>query len=70
MSEPTINVELTLDETGFLCNTLMRQFFMSGGVAAQPKWAIELYTKLATANDKLMYPDVATDESRSYGPRR
>ena len=70
MSEPTINVELNLNETGTLCHLLMQTFLRSGGTSNQPSWAIELYTKLATANDKLMYPDVATDESRSYGPRR
>jgi hypothetical protein len=57
VSEKTTNVELDLNESGTLCNLLMRAILQSGGTASQPPWVIDLYTKLATANDKLMYLD-------------
>lgn len=53
MTEPTTPVELTLQESGTLCNILLQQILKSGGTDNQPTWVIELYTKLAVASDKL-----------------
>ena len=53
MTEPTTPVELTLQESGTLCNILMRTILAAGGTEKQPAWVMELYTKLAVANDKL-----------------
>lgn len=53
MAEPTVPVELTFNESGTLCSILMQQILKSGGTEAQPVWVLELYTKLAIANDKL-----------------
>lgn len=52
--EPTRSIELTLMETGVLCNVLMLAFHNAGGVEKQPAWLLELYEKLAHANDILM----------------
>lgn len=53
MSEKTEPVHLTFNESGTLCHLLMRGIVDSGGTTKQPEWVIELYTKLAVANDKL-----------------
>lgn len=53
MDEPTVSLELNLNETGTLCNILMRTILAAGGTEKQPAWVMELYTKLAVANDKL-----------------
>lgn len=54
--EPTSTIELTLNESGTLCNLLMRSILDAGGTSKQPQWVLDLYTKLAVANDKLRYP--------------
>lgn len=54
MKEPTVKVPLTLEESGTLCHILMGTFLSSGGINKQPEWALDLYQKLAKANDKLM----------------
>ena len=57
MSEPTSTVELTLVESGTLCSLLMQSILNAGGTSNQPAWVLDLYTKLAVANDKLRYPE-------------
>ncbi len=52
--EKKARVELTLMESGTLCHLLMFNFMQNGGTDKQPKWALELYRKLAHANDRLM----------------
>ena len=52
-NEPTEPVESTLSESGTLCQLLMESILKSGGTASVPAWVLELYTKLAIANDKL-----------------
>lgn len=53
MPEPTTPVELNLNESGTLCHLLMQSILAAGGTEKQPAWVLELYTKLAVANDKL-----------------
>ena len=53
MTEPTVSLELNLNETGTLCHILMARILDAGGTENQPAWVLELYTKLAVANDKL-----------------
>lgn len=60
-ADPTATVELNLNESGTLCHVLMRAILASGGTEKQPQWIIDLYTKLAVANDKLRYPDENPD---------
>jgi hypothetical protein len=52
-SEPKVIVKLNLNESGTLCNMMMRAFATSGGYENQPVWVQVLYTKLANANDRL-----------------
>jgi hypothetical protein len=52
-TEPTAPIELTLQESGTLCNILLQQILKTGGPEKQPPWVVQLYTKLAVANDKL-----------------
>ena len=52
--EKCIPVKLTLMESGTLCHVLMDKFLACGGLEAQPPWVIQLYEKIAVANDKLM----------------
>ena len=49
-----VKVGLSLMESGTLCHLLMRSINESGGPGSQPEWVIDLYEKLAKANDKLM----------------
>jgi hypothetical protein len=54
------SVELTLNDTGFLCNMMQQAFEGSGlprapdGRPIIPLALHELYVKLATANDEMM----------------
>lgn len=50
--EKTVNVALTFNESGILCNTLMKAINMSGGLSTVPPYILNLYQKLADANDK------------------
>ena len=47
-----VTVELTFNESGILCNTLMQAINMSGGLSKVPAYILNLYQKLADANDK------------------
>ena len=47
-----VTVELTFDESGILCNTLMKAINMSVGLSKVPPYILNLYQKLADANDK------------------
>lgn len=61
-----VTVELTFDESGILCNTLMRSINMSGGFDKVPIYICNLYKKLADANDKARELERASNaESRS-----
>ena len=48
-------VKLNLQESGTLCHLLMANFILHGGPSNQPQWALDLYAKLAEANDKAMF---------------
>ena len=50
--ESLVTVELTFNESGILCNTLMQAINMSGGLSKVPAYILNLYQKLADANDK------------------
>lgn len=50
-TEPKVMVRLTLNESGLLCNLMMKEF--TGREV--PQWMINLYEKLTKANDKLMF---------------
>lgn len=50
-AEKTVTVRLNLNESGFLCNLMMEK--MAGRDV--PKWALDLYERLAKANDRLRY---------------
>jgi len=50
--EKSVNVALTFDESGILCNTLMRAINMDGGLSNVPAYILVLYEKLAKANDE------------------
>ena len=50
--EKSVNVALTFNESGILCNTLMRAINMSGGLDNVPAYILVLYEKLAKANDE------------------
>ena len=50
--DKTVSVELTFNESGILCNTLMQAINMSGGLSKVPAYILNLYQKLADANDK------------------
>ena len=50
--EKLVTVQLTFDESGILCNTLMQAINMSGGFDKVPIYIYNLYKKLADANDK------------------
>lgn len=55
MKEKTVKVPLTLMESGTLCHLMMRAFHDSKmPLEQQPQWLLDLYEKLAEANDKLM----------------
>ena len=47
-----VTVELTFNESGILCNTLMQAINTSGGLSKVPAYILNLYQKLADANDK------------------
>lgn len=47
-----VTVELTFDESGILCNTLMQAINMSGGLNNVPAYILVLYEKPAKANDE------------------
>ena len=47
-----VTVELTFVESGVLCHTLMQAINMSGGLSNVPSYILNLYQKLADANDK------------------
>ena len=53
MTQPTVKVELDLNESGILCNTLMAAMVKTPRNEV-PKYVTALYIKLAKANDKLM----------------
>lgn len=64
--EKTVSLELTFDESGILCNTLMQAINMSGGLSKVPAYILNLYQKLADANDKARELERASDaKSRS-----
>jgi len=46
------DISLNLNETGFLCNTLMHLAQSQDGRV--PEWFEQLYVKLASANDDMM----------------
>ena len=50
--EKIVNVALTFNESGILCNTLMQAINMSGGLDRMPVRVYVLYEKLAKANDE------------------
>lgn len=50
--EKTVNVALTFNESGILCNTLMRAINLGGGLDNVPAYILVLYEKLAKANDE------------------
>ena len=50
--EKSVNVALTFNESGILCNTLMQAINMSGGLDNVPAYILVLYEKLAKANDE------------------
>lgn len=50
--EKLVNVALTFNESGILCNTLMQAINMSGGLNNVPAYILVLYEKLAKANDE------------------
>ena len=50
---PMVKVELNLQESGTLCNTLMAAMVKTPRDKV-PKYITALYIKLAKANDKLM----------------
>ena len=50
--EKSVNVSLTFNESGILCNTLMQAINMSGGLNNVPAYILVLYEKLAKANDE------------------
>ena len=58
----TAKVTLDLRESGTLCHLLMKSFLEGGGLDNQPKWAYELWTKLAKANDRIMKSPVTNQE--------
>lgn len=49
-AEKKVMVRLNLNESGFLCNLMMEK------IAGRdvPQWAVDLYGRLANANDRLM----------------
>ena len=49
-----MKVDLDLNETGYLCNLIMMRILNPGGTMHVPAWLVDLYTKLAAANDDLM----------------
>lgn len=52
--EPTLPIELTLQESGLLCHILMGAIRAHGKVETELPWILELYGKLSQLNDKLM----------------
>lgn len=50
--EKFVNVALTFNESGILCNTLMQAINQSGGFDKVPSYILRLYEKLAKANDE------------------
>ena len=48
----TVSVDLTFNESGILCNTLMHAINMSGVLGKVPAYILVLYEKLAKANDE------------------
>ena len=50
--EKSVNVALTFNESGILCNTLMRAINMNGGLSNVPAYILVLFVKLAKANDE------------------
>jgi len=50
-AEKKVMVRLNLNESGFLCNLMMEK--IAGRDVQQ--WALDLYERLAKANDRLMY---------------
>ena len=50
LPERVEQVSLTLNESGTLCNLLMRGIVQTNN---PPEWILDLYEKLANANDKL-----------------
>jgi hypothetical protein len=49
-AEKKVMVRLNLNESGFLCNLMMEKIAGSD----VPQWAVDLYGRLANANDRLM----------------
>jgi hypothetical protein len=50
-----VTLELNLQESGTLCHAFMRMLMDCGYPGKpQPAWALQLYDKLATANDQIM----------------
>lgn len=47
-----VAVKLSFNESGILCNILMRAINQSGGIQKVPAYIQELYLKLAAANDE------------------
>ena len=53
-SSPETIISLTLNESGTLCHALLQYMLTTGGVETQTQWMLDLYEKIAAANDKLM----------------
>lgn len=51
--EKTVNVALTFNESGILCNTLMQAINMSGGFDKVPAYILVLYEKLLKLTTRL-----------------
>ena len=50
--EKSVNVALTFNESGILCNTLVRAINMNGGLSNVPAYILALFVKPAKANDE------------------
>lgn len=50
--EKTVNVALTFNESGIICNCLMQAINQSGGFDKVPPYILGLFEKLAKANDE------------------
>jgi hypothetical protein len=61
-------IELDLNETGFLCNMILRSCIQAGmqdpisGELSMPTWLAGLFAKLAKANDAMMAEPVPFDQ--------
>tara|TARA_R110000868_G_scaffold5782_1_gene33938 strand:- start:17287 stop:17517 length:231 start_codon:yes stop_codon:yes gene_type:complete len=64
----TKQIELNLNETGFLCNMIMGAYLKTNppidkdGNIPMPEWLHNLYQKLAVANDQMMAEEDPTPQ--------